>query len=96
MNNLKKKEELMEKLRKELPVLRARLAISQEKVAKMIGVSRQTYNAMETGKREMTWSIFLSLLAFFQNNEKTAQMLMQIDEFDEQMKQILSSENPIR
>ena len=80
----------MKKLRYELPVLRARLGISQEKVAELIGISRQTYNAIETGKREMTWPIFLSMVAFFQNNEKTAQMLKQIDDFDEDMKRVLS------
>ena len=38
------KEELMSMLRNELPVLRARLGISQAKLAEMIGISRQTYN----------------------------------------------------
>ena len=93
MNNQQTKAELMEKLRCELPVLRARLGISQERGAKIIGISRQTYNAIETGKREMTWAIFLSMVAFFQNNEQTEQMLKQIDEFEEKMKSILNSEN---
>lgn len=87
------KEELMSILRNELPVLRARLGISQAKLAEMIGISRQTYNVIENGKREMTWSIFLSLVAFFQNNEQTAQMLKQTEEFDEKMKKVLSSES---
>ena len=55
------KEELMSMLQNELPVLRARLGISQAKLAEMIGISRQTYNVIENGKREMTWPIFLSL-----------------------------------
>ena len=87
------KEELMSMLRNELPVLRARLGISQAKLAEMIGISRQTYHVIENGKREMTWSIFLSLVAFFQNNEQTAQMLKQTEEFDEKMKMVLSSES---
>lgn len=93
MNNRKTREELIEILYNELPVLRARLGISQEKVAEMIGISRQTYNVIENGKREMTWQIFLSLVAFFQNNERTAQMLKQTEEFDEKMKKVLSSES---
>lgn len=93
MNNRKTREELMEILYNELPVLRARLGISQEKVAEMIGISRQTYNVIENGKREMTWQIFLSLVAFFQNNEQTAHMLKQTEEFDEKMKKVLSSES---
>lgn len=87
------KEELMSMLRNELPVLRARLGISQAKLAEMIGISRQTYNVIENGKREMTWPIFLSLVAFFRNNEQTAQMLKQTEEFDEKMKKVLSSES---
>ena len=93
MINQQIKSELMEKLRAELPVLRARLGISQERAAEIIGISRQTYNAIETGKREMTWPIFLSMVAFFQNNEQTDQMLKQIDEFEEKMRRILNSES---
>lgn len=51
----------MSMLQNELPVLRARLGISQAKLAEMIEISRQTYNVIENGKREMTWPIFLSL-----------------------------------
>lgn len=93
MNNRQIKAELMEKLRCELPVLRARLGISQEKAAEIIGISRQTYNAIENGKREMTWPIFLSMVVFFQNNEQTNQMLKKINEFEEKMKSLLNSEN---
>lgn len=63
------KHNLMEQFRNELPVLRARARASQEVIAEKIGISRQTYSGIETGKREMTWTIFLALLAFFQNNE---------------------------
>lgn len=93
MCNQQLKEELIEIMRNELPVLRARLGISQERVAEIIGISRQTYNAIETGKREMTWPIFLSMVAFFQNNEQTDQMLWQIDEFEEKMRRVLNSES---
>lgn len=93
MCNQQLKEELIEIMRNELPVLRARLGISQERAAEIIGVSRQTYNAIETGKREMTWPIFLSMVAFFQNNEQTDQMLRQIDEFEEKMRRVLNSES---
>lgn len=63
------KHDLMEQFRNELPVLRARVRVSQEIIAEKIGISRQTYSGIETGKREMTWTTFLALLAFFQNNE---------------------------
>lgn len=72
------KHNLMEQFRNELPVLRARARASQEVIAEKIGISRQTYSGIETGKREMTWTIFLALLAFFQNNEQTKTMIDQI------------------
>ena len=37
----------------ELPVLRARLGVSQEKMASAIGVSRQTYSAIETKTKKI-------------------------------------------
>lgn len=89
MINQQIKSELMEKLRVELPVLRARLGISQERAAEIIGISRQTYNAIETGKREMTWPIFLSMVAFFQNNEQTKPMLDQISGFNEKLLKVI-------
>lgn len=33
--------------------------ISQEIIAKKIGVSRRTYNAIEIGNRDMPWTTFL-------------------------------------
>lgn len=58
-----------------LPVLRARLGISQEEVALKIGVSRQTYNSYEAKKRPVPWSVCISLITFFASNEKTREML---------------------
>lgn len=76
----------------ELPVLRARLGISQEIIAKNIGVSRQTYCAIENGTRKMTWTIFLALVAFFDLNEATSVMLDQIPSFIDSIREILREE----
>lgn len=59
----------------DLPVLRARLGISQEEIALKIGVSRQTYNSYEAKKRPVPWSVCISLITFFASNEKTREML---------------------
>ena len=53
---------LMKSLTDDLPVLRARLGLSQEELADRIGISRQTYGGIETKKREMNWTIFMALL----------------------------------
>lgn len=85
------KHDLMEQFRNELPVLRARVRVSQEIIAKKIGISRQNYSGIETGKREMTWTTFLALLVFFQNNEQTKQMIDQINGFSDSMTKVMES-----
>ena len=87
----KLKRDVTEQFRDELLVLRAKARVSQETIAEKIGVSRQTYNAIETGKRDIPWTTFLALLAFFQNNEQTRRMIEQFDGFEENMSIILSS-----
>ena len=71
--------QLIKALKNDLPVLRARIGLSQEAIADKIGISRQTYSSIETGKREMGWTTFLALVAFFQNNDQTMQMLKQVN-----------------
>lgn len=83
------RKKLIEKFKNELPVLRARAKLSQESVAEKIGISRQTYSGIETGKREMSWTMFLALLAFFQNNELTKQYLSKMDGFEDEFIQVI-------
>lgn len=83
------KRTLMEKFRNELPVLRARARVSQETVAEKVGISRQTYSGIETGKREMTWTVFLALLSFFQYDDQTKPMIEQIDGLSEVMSKVM-------
>ena len=80
---------MTELLRNEMPVLRAKARVSQEELAEKIGISRQTYSSFETGKREMSWTTFLALIAFFQNNESTRQMLEGINGLSEGMNLIM-------
>jgi hypothetical protein len=87
----KLKHSLMEQFRDELPVLRAKGRLSQENIAEKIGISRQTFNAIETGKREMNWTTFLALVALFQNNEQTRNMIESMDGFNEGMVEIMES-----
>ncbi len=73
------KNKMTELFRNELPVLRAKARVSQGELAQKIGISRQTYSSLETGKREMSWTTFLALIAYFQNNENTNKMINEID-----------------
>lgn len=69
------KESLMKKLAIELPALRAKLGSSQADLAELIGVSRQTYSMIENQKKEMGWSIYMSLILVFSSNPKTSALL---------------------
>lgn len=70
-----KKELCCIQLVNDLPVLRARLGVSQEDVASKIGVSRQTYNSYEAKKRPVPWSVCIALITFFASNTKTREMM---------------------
>lgn len=69
------KKALMEKLASELPMLRAKMGVSQADLGKLIGVSRQTYSMIETQKKEMGWSVYLSLVFVFSLNATTESLL---------------------
>lgn len=45
-----RKEELIDKLSEDLLILRTKTSMSQEEIANAIGISRQTYSAIEAGK----------------------------------------------
>jgi len=58
-----------------LPMLRARLGLTQEELGNRIGLTRQSVNAMESGGRQITWGSYLSFLFVFQQNETTRLLL---------------------
>lgn len=75
------KKELMTKLTKELPALRGAAKATQDEIANAIGVSRQTYNALEMQKRDMTWNTYMALILFFDYNPSTHFTIRQLDAF---------------
>lgn len=64
----------MNLFRNVIPVLWARESVTRNHGRK-IGISRQNYSGIETGKREMQWNTIWTLLAFFPNNEQTKPMI---------------------
>ena len=69
------KKTYIKMLTDDLPVYRARIGISQEELCVILGISRQTYSAVETGRRQMSWHTFSTLLLSFSYNAKTKAML---------------------
>lgn len=80
---------LIDTLANELPLLRARLNISQDELAKKTGISRQTLSSIETLKSRMSWNTFLALVLFFSINEQTDTMLLSYKGFLENLTSIL-------
>ncbi|MCC8097724.1 MAG: helix-turn-helix domain-containing protein [Eubacterium sp.] len=86
-----RRKELINKLTVELITLRAKAGIPQEELAKIIGVSRQTYGAIERKDKVMSWATYLALIFYFEHNNQTAPMLRQTGVFPDEF--ILSINN---
>ncbi len=69
------KEKLIDLLTPELPVLRKKAKISQDDLSNLLGVSRQTYGAIERRSRRMTWNTFLSIILFYDKNASTHELI---------------------
>ena len=75
------KQQLIARLTKELPALRGAAKATQDEIANAIGVSRQTYSAVEMQKRAMSWNTYMSLILFFDYNPSTHYTIRQLDAF---------------
>ena len=80
---------LVDKFVYELPVIRARVDLTQGEIGEMVGLSRQTYSAIETRKRKMTWSNFMSLLFVFWYNPATRNAVEEAGIFTDELKRVL-------
>ena len=80
-------------LGKNLVPLRAKAAVTQEEIASIVGVSRQTYYAVETGKRTMSWNTYLSLILFFDTNADTHELLREVNAYPERLMRCMSGRN---
>lgn len=79
------KARLINALTKELVILRTKADISQGELANLIGVSRQTYGAIERSSRLMTWNTYLSLVLFYDYNRNTHQLIRSLDIFPQEL-----------
>ena len=79
--SVEEKEQLIDHLTANLPALRGAAQASQEQIANAVGVSRQTYNAIESLKRKMTWNTYMSLILFFDYNPNTHNTIRQLGAF---------------
>ena len=59
--------------------------VAQGELCNLIGISRQTYSALEGRRRPMTWSNYLSLILFFDNNVDTREMLRNLPAYPKEL-----------
>ena len=68
-----------------LPSLRAKIGISQEELARILGISRQTYSSAESHRKKMSWQLFLMLVFFFDSMDATHDMLRELRIFPDDL-----------
>ena len=94
--SIKPTEELkdlsIENMTKNMATLRTMLHLSQEGLAGLMGVGRQTLVAIETGKRKMTWNTFLSLMFIFSQHKETKPLLEFLQIYSPELKKIYSDD----
>lgn len=69
------RSELIMKLSSNLPVLRAKLKLSQAELAEAVGVGRQTIVSIESGNSKMRWDTFLATVFVISLNEDAKEMM---------------------
>lgn len=88
--------ELRMMLANELPVLRAKMRMTQESLTKAVGISRQTYTALESKRRLMTWNVFILFYLFFERNEETMAIMQTMDDFVPRVQKLLGTNEAAR
>jgi DNA-binding XRE family transcriptional regulator len=69
------KERYCSVLCKFLPELRAKIKITQEDFARLLGISRQTYSNIERDYKKISWPLFLSMVFFFDKKYETHNLI---------------------
>lgn len=72
-----------------LTMLRAKLNLTQEELANVVGLSRYTVISIEKKQRRMTWNTFLSLVLVFSSNPETFKILKLLDVYTDELAEFL-------
>lgn len=91
----KQKEVISNTLIENLPVLRAKLDLTQDDLAKQLGVTRQTIINVESKKTKISWTMVLALLLIFLANPLTVGLLAGLGILNKQLMSLLGIDNLI-
>ena len=84
------REALMEKMADELPDIRDQLKVTQEALGEKTGVDVVKIKAIESGRRALKWSEFMSILFVIWNNDIGKGILDSKGLFPDELKKALS------
>ena len=84
------RDELVKMMAQNLSVLRAKLNLSQEDLADVLGVTRQTISAIENGQRNMNWTVFLSLVLIFLKNRETKRLMVLLGIYTKELNSLIT------
>lgn len=87
------KSEYIVKLTESLSMLRAKAGVTQEDVADRIGIARQTYSAIECGRKSMSWNTFMSLILFFKENAQTKEVVRLLNIYTRELENYITIAN---
>lgn len=79
------KKAYCERLSKNIPVLRAKLGVSQTELAQRVGIARSSLALYEVGKKELPWSAFVAMLMLFRSNEETKAVFNSLEIYDKKL-----------
>lgn len=80
-----KRKEYIDRLTDSLPMLRAKLKLTQKEFANILGVSSFTVLSIEKRQRNMTWNTFLSMMLIFVAHEDTRLLLKTLDIYTDEL-----------
>lgn len=70
------KDEVMNNICENLPILRKKSGMTQDDLAKQLGVTRQTIVNIESKKTKLNWAMSISIIMFFMLNSATIGLLL--------------------
>lgn len=89
------KEKYIQRLTDELAMLRAKANITQEGLANLIGISRQTYSAIESKRKPLSWNTYLSLIFIYDSIPETSSIIRKLEIRPEELMDQLSNSKEV-
>ena len=77
-------DEYINRMVKNLPVLRAAVGLTQEQLGEKLGVSRQTVVAIENKKTPLTWSMYLAIVCVFGQFKESEELSEKLELFSKE------------